>query len=279
MNACLQTPPRRGFTLIELLVVIALIAILAALLFPVFAQAREAARRTTCLSNAKQIGLAVAQYTDDADGVLPPPRIVAPRLPWTALIQPYVKNWNIFRCPDMQEAHVGTASVWAPPWFSPGNTGVWEAYGWNADYLARAVDCSQFNAGAQSGPPVQVSEVQHPADTVMVVGVGIIPGTGALTNTSPLYPEGGGYFLAASPAGSKDYCTFPYVGWGQGGYLGPMGGFEAPRHGGQGTVLFVDGHAKQMTPAALAAGTTWTATTPLGDVKVTDRSKYLWDLD
>ncbi len=62
---------RRGFTLIELLVVIAIIAILAAILFPVFAQAREKARAIKCLSEAKQLGLAIAQYEQDYDGVFP----------------------------------------------------------------------------------------------------------------------------------------------------------------------------------------------------------------
>ena len=62
---------RRGFTLIELLVVIAIIAILAAILFPVFARAREKARQTACLNNVKQLSLAVMQYTQDYDEILP----------------------------------------------------------------------------------------------------------------------------------------------------------------------------------------------------------------
>jgi prepilin-type N-terminal cleavage/methylation domain-containing protein len=65
---------RDGFTLIELLVVIAIIAILAAILFPVFAQARESARLTTCTSNARQIGLGMMMYADDYDEILPPRR-------------------------------------------------------------------------------------------------------------------------------------------------------------------------------------------------------------
>src|SRR4051794_36275063 len=87
---------RRGFTLIELLVVIAILAVLAGLLFPVFAQAREAARRSVCLSNVRQIGTAIAMYVSDADGVFPPPRNPAPRIPWPALLEPYVKNWSLF---------------------------------------------------------------------------------------------------------------------------------------------------------------------------------------
>lgn len=90
---------RRGFTLIELLVVIAIIAILAAILFPVFAQAREKARQTQCLSNGKQVGLALLMYAGDYDNhlpvyVWPESYIVGARL------QPYIKNQAIFKCPS-----------------------------------------------------------------------------------------------------------------------------------------------------------------------------------
>src|SRR5690606_11571266 len=82
---------RRAFTLIELLVVIAIIAILAAILFPVFAKAREKARQTSCLSNAKQIGLAMMQYTQDHDEYYPFPWLrydVSPRIPYPEGIMP-----------------------------------------------------------------------------------------------------------------------------------------------------------------------------------------------
>jgi len=100
---------RKGFTLIELLVVIAIIAILAAILFPVFAQAREAARMTSCLSNMKQIGLALRMYSTDHDEVYP--NIYqgwgvsgAPGSQegwmWKNAIQPYIKNKGVFNCPS-----------------------------------------------------------------------------------------------------------------------------------------------------------------------------------
>jgi prepilin-type N-terminal cleavage/methylation domain-containing protein/prepilin-type processing-associated H-X9-DG protein len=100
---------RRGFTLIELLVVIAIIAILAAILFPVFARAREKARQSSCLSNVKQIGLAFQQYKQDYDELWPlmwwgganwEPASAGW---WGGEITPYVKNAQIFRCPSKQD--------------------------------------------------------------------------------------------------------------------------------------------------------------------------------
>ncbi len=90
-----------GFTLIELLVVIAIIAILAAILFPVFARARENARRASCQSNLKQIGLGIVQYTQDYDDKYPLEQSpTVSRRTFSAAIQPYVKSEQIFRCPS-----------------------------------------------------------------------------------------------------------------------------------------------------------------------------------
>ncbi len=97
---------RRGFTLIELLVVIAIIAILAAILFPVFARAREKARQTSCLSNVKQMMLGVLMYTQDYDERFPMDGMYNgfgsyPSAPfWDVLLQPYIKNTQIYRCPS-----------------------------------------------------------------------------------------------------------------------------------------------------------------------------------
>ncbi len=126
---------QRGFTLIELLVVIAIIAILAAILFPVFARAREKARQTSCLSNVKQLQLGHAMYYQDYDERTTPWRTSVPagtpgsepdnetsgyRLYWYRLIEPYVKNQQIFICPSSEP-------------FGSGCRGIRGAYGLNVD--------------------------------------------------------------------------------------------------------------------------------------------------
>ena len=104
---------RRGFTLIELLVVIAIIAILAAILFPVFAQAKAAAKKTSCLSNERQIGIAFMLYASDSDDYLPLASQPAAPTSWTATVQAYAKNYAIFRCPS------DTSKNWTTPLANP----------------------------------------------------------------------------------------------------------------------------------------------------------------
>jgi len=110
---------RKGFTLVELLVVIAIIAILAAILFPVFAKARAKARQSSCLSNEKQLGMAMMSYASDYDDTLPMSYYYQNGansgngyVQWSGLISPYVKNWGVFVCPEHK------VKGWAPTCFT-----------------------------------------------------------------------------------------------------------------------------------------------------------------
>ena len=141
---------KRGFTLIELLVVIAIIAILAAILFPVFARAREKARQTSCLSNQKQWALAWQMYLQDFDENIPPYalRILNPPgwgAHWYQLIEPYVKNTQIRTCPSDPDSRL---------------VGYRFSYGYNGYYLR---DPQWGNA---QGADV-LAEVTEPSETIV----------------------------------------------------------------------------------------------------------------
>ncbi len=141
---------KKGFTLIELLVVIAIIAILAAILFPVFARAREKARQASCESNLKQIGLAFAMYASDYDGFQPNCDPVDPgaqndtslRFNWTGWIsnalRPYTKNQQLYQCPS------GTNTWWNDP-FNNG-AAVYYCYDYGV-YGAKETTISNCTAG------------------------------------------------------------------------------------------------------------------------------------
>ena len=294
-----------GFTLIELLVVIAIIAILAAILFPVFAQAREKARQTSCLSNQKQIGLAALQYYQDYDET--GPRFVSTpaenasgppgssqRGTWIAFLYPYMKNTGIWKCPNMPDATSNGNSIWNTTASTLGsspyrNISLWQGYGWNYHYLngpASKNNCSQFYADG-SGVPVAAAAIGKPAETVMFAGSALEPGKGTFAGANSLYPIHGGYYPLESPAaltaninGQYDTCPYTNGAWGQGSYMGPYGGFEQLRHSGMGgNVSFCDGHTKFMGAGRLAAGTNWTPTITNSAIVITDRSQYLFDLD
>ncbi|MHB8996777.1 MAG: DUF1559 family PulG-like putative transporter [Armatimonadota bacterium] len=155
---------RSGFTLIELLVVIAIIAILAAILFPVFAKAREKARQSSCLSNVKQMGLAFLQYAQDYDENLPCQGSNAAAYNyyphrWYEVIQPYIKSTQILRCPSSSSTAVNV-----------GNYGAVEQV---VGYLPSQTSRQGFTIGsytcpAGAGNPRNLSNVQFPSERVMV---------------------------------------------------------------------------------------------------------------
>ncbi len=150
---------KQGFTLIELLVVIAIIAILAAILFPVFAKAREKARQSSCSSNMKQIGNALMMYVQDYDEKLPMGTAVDllnHTDVWTG-IQAYVKNWPIFACPsdslkNCVSLNAGTAA-WGAEWAT-----IQLSYGYN--YANGAMSMAVFNFPSQTAAFVEM--IQRP---------------------------------------------------------------------------------------------------------------------
>lgn len=153
-----RRPVHYGFTLIELLVVIAIIAILAAILFPVFAQAREKARQISCLSNMKQIGLGVMQYTSDYDGVYPSRNLlitgVTLRPSWRVMLYPYIKSVDVFKCPSNPRNEV-TSSV-QDYWVQPSGPYIGISYGCNWNVF--------------ENPPATFDENQfkNPASLIMI---------------------------------------------------------------------------------------------------------------
>ena len=140
---------RRGFTLIELLVVIAIIAILAAILFPVFAKARENARRASCQSNERQIGLGIMQYTQDYDETYPRRLNGSNQASWRVVTQPYLKSSQLFQCPSNPNKNQLSADGTI-----------------NVSYACNGWDNN--NTPMDGNNVVSLASVQRPSETVLV---------------------------------------------------------------------------------------------------------------
>ncbi len=241
-----STYTQRAFTLIELLVVIAIIAILAAILFPVFAQARERARQTACLSNAKQIGTATMMYVQDYDEayphhnwqttgnppggrrayVLPDGRTYSGHVGWLIVLYPYIKNQQVFTCPSDENPRQNFNPASTSPWGKP----------FPMSYLENATMYLRRNG------PLALAAVDFPADTYWVGdGHGFHPvGFEAHRGSDPLY----GPNLFNRLRFAKQCAGMTH----SGGQVGIPRNHPNPescaRHFGGGVIVFADGHAK-----------------------------------
>jgi len=275
---------KNAFTLIELLVVIAIIAILAAILFPVFAQAKMSAKKSQSISNNKQVALAILMYAGDVDDMFIPHAYTntGAAFPddvrfWPVLVQPYVKNWQLHRDPAQT----------VNPWGIWGNTGAswwynwmrWQDYGYNATYLNRDPDCNSWQPNGY-GLPISTTTPGNPADTVMLATTKI-SGTDNGRYTSQVV-EAPATILA------PDACTWSNGGWGVGAWGDESGNYPGNPTGTGGvainymkgsTVSFTDGHVKYMLPGRLAAGTDWVPTKANNAINILNTANYLWDLN
>jgi prepilin-type N-terminal cleavage/methylation domain-containing protein/prepilin-type processing-associated H-X9-DG protein len=218
-----MTMKKKGFTLIELLVVIAIIAILAAILFPVFARARENARRASCQSNLKQVGLALAQYTQDYDERFPAWATANYNIGevkrWNINMQPYVKSSQVFTCPSNPDKSVETfagVSISVHYGANVNGTGLKDTA---TDHKGEGVFSDW------STPGILLSEFSTPATTISVAEVGVPIDYGIL---------------------AIDRSAYANSLWN--GHLGT------------GNYLFVDGHVKSLKPMATLTSTVnmWT---------------------
>ncbi|HIE53443.1 MAG TPA: DUF1559 domain-containing protein [Armatimonadetes bacterium] len=220
---------RRGFTLIELLVVIAIIAILAAILFPVFARAREKARTASCQSNLKQLALGVKMYTSDWDERTPGDsgwRLTQDawdrgRRPWWLKIMPYIKNRPLFICPSqLRRWGRRTGGGWGSYWVSP------------APYSYSRIQLSHY----------PIPRIWHPAGMVLF-GDGVHPAVEYCRGAAP-YDCG--------------FCR-DYLGgrWCARSKWDPAHGEREFTHSGGNNVAFFDGHVKWINWKTLQAVCEW----------------------
>jgi prepilin-type N-terminal cleavage/methylation domain-containing protein/prepilin-type processing-associated H-X9-DG protein len=257
-----------GFTLIELLVVIAIIAILAAILFPVFAQAREKARAITCVSNEKQMGLAILQYVQDYDETFPYANIIevpsGTELRWYDLVNPYVKS-GVALSTGIDAGHqIGAGGIWSCPDF-PTNQAA--QYG-VCDHIFPPTD--NANPSGLFAPVINDSVLSTPGDTIIVLEKGEsdagLPNANGVTGSSwPFFLGWEGWWTdtVGTPPGSvNDGNDRSVTGtpWGAtancdespdptknvGDDYGNCPTHPRYRHAGMCNCLFTDGHAKAM---------------------------------
>jgi prepilin-type N-terminal cleavage/methylation domain-containing protein/prepilin-type processing-associated H-X9-DG protein len=278
-----------AFTLIELLVVIAIIAILAAILFPVFAQARAKARQTSSLSNEKQIALGIQMYIQDYDETLPPLMYAPPGIDifaygdpqvtytWPEMVQPYVKNWDLFRCPADGQANL---NQYLTNWGYPANSSQKVIdyarstacnYGYNYVYLA------PISGAAPNwvSTPQSLAAVSQPASTVLITNSTAWGASGTPPNCQGV---NGGWFSNDPPSSDFSNTTAWNGGWRLDNVSCKWDRFGGmyPRHTGSVLIAWVDGHVKAHRPADLLAGVQHNfADPPVGIV--TNRNLYLWD--
>ncbi|MGI5818855.1 MAG: DUF1559 domain-containing protein [Armatimonadota bacterium] len=223
---------RRGFTLIELLVVIAIIAILAAILFPVFARAREKARQTSCLSNLKQLGLAALMYVQDYDETLPPYGTLTPEgirgHGYYDLIYPYIKNAELFICPSQ---HDYNPARWVEHRTgNPVGEGVYLRYIRSSYTGVRALS-TRIPYAPFTDTGLKIAGFERPADTIL------------------LFDSYCHYVVRPSQVGFDDTTYEPIPLPAEGWYSPAWHGGLYPRHNQQANFAFADGHAKSMGQA------------------------------
>ncbi len=226
---------RVGFTLIELLVVIAIIAILAAILFPVFSQARDKARQSQCVSNNRQIGLALQQYGQDYDERFPPSRFnvsgLGVFLPWSANLHPYVKNHGLFACPSDPRPLSGTGHD--QPWCPILNVSTKRSQVTHGGHEGSDGSTASGTMNANWG--ASLAEIGRPAGTIVIYE----RWEGTTWGRSVCDPWGshsrGGDF-ARITVGGTTYCLAPVN---AAGFRG-----EHDYHMDMVTMIFADGHAK-----------------------------------
>ena len=269
---------KKAFTLIELLVVIAIIAILAAILFPVFAQAKLAAKKASSISNAKQVDLGVLMYTGDADDVYPfaQPGDYEWQQSWLVATQPYIKSFQIYISPADKEPRLdygpGTSS--GPPFSYPANgiacyNGGWEPHGVILPHLGWWSDGVTGSDGKKRGTTtVSATSVGLPAETIL---------TGERHKIRP--------YADRNIAGSWDLNDVNLMGWngdlpGQkntGIFTTPDGksnGSITAAYSNNATFSFVDGHAAAMNPIK----TVNTSAANNGDCKTDNNGFFkMWD--